>query len=173
MLDRLKMTYLPAEDRLELLIFARAPAKVHRLHLTRRLTRQWLDQLAQVVEASAQVPAGANPSTRAAITAMHHEAVAAKANFKPDSADAEQEAQARTVPPVLVTQVNCGYLRQEGRWVLRFGLGATDSVSLTLSPETLHGTVELLSRQLATTDWQLSPPVSPSAPSRVLDGVLH
>jgi hypothetical protein len=172
-LDRLKMTYLAAEDRLELCIFARAPAKVHRLHLTRRLTRQWLDQLAQVVEVSAQVPAGANPSTRAAIAAMHHEAVAAKANFNPGSADAELEAQARTVPPALVTQVNCGYLRQEGRWVLRFGLGATDSVSLTLSTETLHGTVELLSRQLAATDWQLSPPVSPSAPSRVVDGVLH
>jgi len=121
MLDRLKMTYLPAEDRLELLIFARTPAKVHRLHLTRRLTRQWLDQLAQVVEASAQVPAGANPSTRAAIAAMHHEAVAAKANFKPDSTDTEQEAQARSVPPGAGHPGQLRLLRQEGRWVLRFG----------------------------------------------------
>jgi len=173
LLDRLKITYVPAEDRLELCILARAPAKVHRLHLTRRLVRQWLDQLAQVVEASAQVPAGANPSTRAAITAMHHEAVAAKANFKPGSASAELDAQARTVAPVLVTQVSCGYMAKEGRWVLRFGLGASDAVSLTLSPETLHGTVELLRRQLATTDWQLSPPVAPSVPSRTVDGVLH
>jgi len=33
--------------------------------------------------------------------------------------------------------------------------------------------VELLRRQLATTDWQLSPPVAPSVPSRTVDGVLH
>lgn len=173
MLDRLKMTYLPDEDRIELCIFARSPAKVHRLRLTRRVTRQWLDQLSQVVAASAQVPAGANPSVRAAITAMHHEAVAAKANFSPADADAELEAQARTVPPVLVIQVNCGYLKPEGRWVLRFGLGTADSVSLTLSPETLHGTVELLTRQLARTDWQLSPPVAPAVHPRIVDGVFH
>lgn len=173
MLDRLTMSYLASEDRLELLIFAKAPVKVHRLHLTRRLVREWLDQLAQVVEASAQVPSGTSPSARAAIAAMHHEAVAAKANFKPASAGAELAAQARDVPPVLVTQVSCGYLRQDGRWVLRFGLGAADSVSLTLSPETLHGAVELLSRQLAASDWQLRAPVAPGATARTDDGTLH
>jgi hypothetical protein len=173
MLDRLTMSYLVNEDRLELLIVARAPVKVHRLHLTRRLVRQWLDQLAQVVEASAQAPSGSSPTKRAAIASMHHEAVAAKASFKPASAGDALDAQAREVLPVLVTQISCGYLRQDGRWVLRFGCGPTDSVSLTLSPETLHGAVELLSRQLAVTDWQLRPPFPPGASARTEDGMLH
>jgi len=172
-IERLKLTYLPAEDRLELCIFAAAPNRVHRLHLTRRVTRGWLEQIARIVELSAQPPASAQPEARAAIARLHHEALAAKVTYAKSSGDDALQARAAAAPARLVTALSCGRSKQDGRWILHFSLAPGEAVSLALSAETLHGLVQLLAAQLQSTDWQLDLPVLRAPVARAAEGVMH
>ena len=161
MLDRVVIRYLPVEDRLELAIITKPPVKLYRLHLTRRVTRLWLDQLAKVIEVSAAAPATAEPTTRAAIAALHHEALASRASFgRSDLPALEQSLETAPVQPSLVTRISCGRRKSDGLWTLRFGFVSGGVVSLNLTAETLHGAVELLTRQLEKTDWRLNLPLA-------------
>jgi len=174
MLEQLMLRYVAAEDRLELGLITTAPAAAHRLHLTRRLTRTWLQQLAKAIEVSAEVPASAAPATRKAIAAAHHESVAARARFERSSAqDSTGGQMLADAPAALVRNIQCGRRRADGLWLLRFAYGPGQTVSLLLKPETLHGLVELLIRQLATTDWQLDTPLGQGVSLEAFRGTFH
>lgn len=158
-MERIKITYVPGEDRLELCIFALPPPAVQRIQLTRRITRRWLAQLGQIVELSAQPPASSRPDTRAAIARLHHEALASQATFARSADDADLQARVAQAPVRLAAEVNCGRSKQDGRWVIQFAFGNGESVSLALSSETMHGVIQLLVNQLQAADWQLDLPV--------------
>lgn len=173
MLDRLRISFLPVEDRLELVLVTKAPASVHRLHLTRRVTRHWLEQLARMIELSAEAPAELQPATRQTIAALNHESLAARAKVGASSADPTLLALAQSAVPVLVTGIECGRHTSSARWVLRFAFVSGESVSLNLTSETLHGAIDLLARQLQATDWGLSERLVPSAQASLSSAALH
>ena len=171
MLDQLRVRYLPAEDRLELRVFVKEPTKTFRLHVTRRLTHLWLQQLASVLEASAGTTPGTPAALRSAVAATNHEALAAKVALSRSGADADTgEAEAM---PKLVTRVDCGKVRNQQRWVLRFEFGEGDPLSLTLAPETLHGVIELVVGQLQVADWRLPLPPIRDVPPEGTSRPLH
>ncbi len=156
MLDRLTIRYSEREDRLELRILTREPAREYWFHLTRRVTRDWLAQLARMVEMSADVPPGVDPATKRAIAASHHEALASQVTYQRDVAKSGQLERVTGDTPELVSRVECGRRKDGQRWLLRFRYGDRQSVGLTVTSATLHGVIELLRRRLEQCQWGLA-----------------
>ena len=156
MLDRLAIRYSEREDRLELRILTRDPAKEYLFHLTRRVTRDWLAQLGRAVAASAEIPAGVDAPTQRAIARSHHEALAAQARYGRDTAEAAGVECVTGDRPALVARIDCGRSKDGQRWLMRFRYGERQSVGLTITPATLHGIIELLRRRLEQCQWGLA-----------------
>jgi len=173
MLDRLRVRYLPGEDRLELGVFVKEPTRTFRLHLTRRLTHLWLQQLTRVLEASAGTTPGTPAALRGAVAATNHEALAAKVALSRSAADADTDTGEAEVMPKLVTRVDCGKVHNQQRWVVRFEFGEGDPLSLTLARETLHGVIELVVGQLQVADWRLPLPPIRDVPSEGTFRPMH
>jgi hypothetical protein len=169
MLDRLSIRYDPTEDRLELDVVTRRPAgddaREYRFALTRRVTRDWLAQLARAVELSAPLPAHVDPATRREIAGTHHRALASQARYARASDAPARAPRVTGSRPVLLRRIDCARRRDGERWLLRLRHGAGESLDLVLTPATLHGVIELLCRRLQQTDWGLAAPVPADSPA--------
>ena len=156
MLDRLTVRYSADEDRLELRILTRDPAREYRFHLTRRVTRDWLAQLAKAVDMSAEVPAGVDPATKRAIARSHHEALAAQVRYEGAGADPAGLERMTGEKPALIKRVECARRKDGQRWLLRLRYGDGQGLALTIAPATLHGVIELLRKRLQECEWGLA-----------------
>ena len=166
MLQSISVRFDEIEDRLliKLSIDDAAGARDLWLHLTRRVCMAWRRDLQTMLEMSAQAPARLDAAGRASVSAAHHEAMA-------------QQAAVRHVPPAatppdarpaLITSVHCGRRREDGRWIFRFELRGQASLSIVVTPTTLHGLVEALSRRTQVAGWSL-PTLAPETPSAPTD----
>lgn len=157
MLKNLRLRYDPVEDRITMRLTMQAagePALDHWLHLTRRICAAWRQDLQAVLDISAQAPASTAPSTKAAISSAHHEAMASQAKVRTEPVEQEPEP---STPPALVTKVVCGRRRSDGKWVVRFERKELPPLTLQLSSTTLHGLVDALARRVKMAAWGLSP----------------
>jgi hypothetical protein len=171
MLQSVGITYVPEEDRLRIDIRAKDGAESSFL-LTRRVCAAWLRDLEAMAVKSAQVPEHVDPAIRTSIASAHHSALAQQAKY----GHSRQEAAERLPDPSLLSRIGCGVDRRSGQWALRFFGTKNQVVTLSLSPQTFHGVVELLRKQLAATDWglQLLPRASaPDQEANKASGVLH
>ncbi len=152
MLENIRVRYDDLQDRLllQLRMGGAAPGE-HHLHLTRRVwSRSRLDMQA-MLDVSAAAPQQLPAQTRQAVSTAHHQALAAQA--RTDRNDAPSP------PPVqqtqLVTEMQCGRRRTDGKWVLHFKLSDKAELSLILSDVTLHATARALLEQEARAGWGL------------------
>jgi len=176
MLKNLTLRYDPEQDRLLLLLVTVLPdgsERVHALHVTRRLCAIWRRDLQAAVDLSAQAPQGLQPALRAAVSKAHHDAQASQAQVRTEKAS--EAAPVAELEPRLVTRIQCGRNRADGRWVLRFHLLGGAELSLQLNTQTLHGLVDALSRRVQAAQWNLPElPAERNAPELVRgDGSLH
>lgn len=171
MLQSVGIEYLPDADRLRIDIRA-GDGRISRFMITRRVCKAWLRDLEAMAVRSAELPDRIDPALRASLAGAHHEALAQQAKF----GRSEPDASAPLPEPVLLSKVLCGRDQGKDQWALRFVSTGRDVVTLSLSPQTFHGIVELLRKQLARADWELE--LLPSAavsgrPESKPSGALH
>lgn len=156
MLDRLAIHYNEREDRLELRILTKQPAREYRFHLTRRVTRDWLAQLERAAEISASAPAGLDATARREIAKTHHQALASQVRYEKAAAGPSGVECVTGGQPALLLRVECGRRKDGERWLLRFRYGAREAIGLVVTPATLHGIMELLRKRLQQCQWGLA-----------------
>jgi hypothetical protein len=158
MLKSWQIRFDAEEDRLLMVLLAADAAGQelrYQLAVTRRVCSQWLGQLRTLVQWSAQVPPQASAMQQQHIAQTHHQALAKQATFT-KSPNPSATAAAPASATWLVTRIVCGQRKDDGRWALRFESREGEPLDLTLSSPTLHGTIELLRRQLALSQWGLA-----------------
>jgi hypothetical protein len=161
MLQSITLRFDPVEDRV-LMRLAQEPPTEHELWLalTRRVCSLLRRDLQALAAQSAQAPLRMAEAARAAVTAMHHQALA-------DQVPARSEPRAQpgpTVVPSLVVGVATGRNKADGRWVLRFDLRAQPAVQVALTDQTLHAVIRLLNQQVSAAGWGLEPMAVEAAP---------
>lgn len=158
MLKSIGLRYSEVEDRLILHVEAEQGAATVRraLHLTRRCCALWLPQLASVAQENAAVQKVLAPETRAAVAAMHHEAMANEARIR--STLAEQHPQLPAAELVLATSCKP---EADNHWCLRFDLQSGQHLTLRLSESSVHGLISVVHTHLGRLDWGLTLPVVP------------
>ena len=155
MLENLSLRFDPIEDRIALCIQVRQAGQAsqsHWLHLTRRLCAAWRRDLQAMVDQSAQAPAQLDAPVRAALSAAHHEAMHPQVLSQ---REAPLEKPQANQSHWLVTQVQCGRRRSDGRWMLGFDCRDQPRLTLFVRSSVLHGLVEALSRQVAKAGWAI------------------
>jgi hypothetical protein len=160
MLKRIVLRYDPVEDRI--LVRLVTDQTQHGVLLTRRLATRWRHDLDVVIERSAQLPERLDPVARATIAQAHHQAMAAQAQLRAERRDEVPPMPMRPVPELAVG-VACGQRRSDGRWLIRFTFAQDRECTVALSPESLHGLVEVLDIQMRKAGW-LPPPSAPATP---------
>lgn len=157
MANSIQLDYDPAEDRLLLTLTQEndtdkeaVPTGPRTLLLTRRVVAAWRPALRSLAESSASVSPQLHPAARAAVSAAHHEVMAAQArkgSARPVMAAAAGET-------MLVKQALCGR-NKNGGWVLKFQLMDGGATLLSLSGATLHAFIAMLDQRIARADWGL------------------
>jgi hypothetical protein len=175
LLQNIGLRFDEPEDRLLLTVSSTSEQGLpieHRLHLTRRVCGLWRPDLQAMVDLSAQLPDAMAPAAKAAVSNAHHQAMAAQTAVRVERVPATDPEQCR---PLLVSRIECGRRRADGRWVLRFETLNNAPLSLFLSDRTLHGLVQALSMRLKATGWNLPalPTESPMAARVRPDAGLH
>lgn len=156
MLKNLRLRYDAVEDRITMRLTMQPTGEAavdHSLHLTRRMCAAWRLDLQAALDLSAEAPASTAPSTKAAISNAHHEAMAGQAKVRTEVAEQEPEPD---IPPALVTKIVCGRRRDDAKWIVRFERRNLPSLTLQLSSTTLHGLVDALARRIKTAAWGLT-----------------
>lgn len=170
MLKRIVIRYDPIEDRLVVCLVAEQTE--HWLHLTRRLAAQWRRDLDVVIERSAQAPDRLDPGARATVVRAHHQAMAAQAHMRttpPEDAPAATPQPA----PELAVGVACGLNRGDGRWLVRFAFAQNRHCTVALSPESMHGLIDLLDAQMLKAGWTSQPSTPNAALAHASASPLH
>lgn len=165
MLQKISLRFDPVEDRLVLRLTVKTPAGPvdHWLLLTRRLCVGWRRDLQAMVDMSAALPERMDRAAKAAVSSAHHQALASQVPTRTEAAEpvAEQPAER---PPMLVTKIECGRRRGDGRWVLNFELRDGPPLAMVVADPTLHALVDAVSRRVAAAGWNLPPIASERAP---------
>lgn len=156
----LQLDYDPTEDRL-LLTVAResepgepgnAPAQAPRtLLLTRRVVAAWRPALRSLAERSVALSPQLHPAARAAVSAAHHEVMAAQAR---KGSAPPLRAAATAGQAALVRQALCGR-SNNGRWVLEFRLTDGGATQIRLTGATFHAFIAMLDQRIARAGWEL------------------
>ena len=169
MLKGLNLRFDPVEDRLllRLLVDEHDTAGEQRLHLTRRVCTAWRRDLQACVDASAEVPERLDAPARAALSAAHHQAMASMASVHRERAAASADDDR----PQLVVGIACGRRKDDGRWAIRFDTQAGRAWTIFLTPQTLHGLVDLLTAQIRHAGGALEPMATEQA-APVVAGTL-
>lgn len=174
MLESIALRYDPVEDRLLMCIRAadERGEREHWLQLTRRVCAVWRGDLQAMIDLSAQAPQQLRPEAKVAVSAAHHRAMAGQAPVQSRPAAAGPPAPSDMA---LVTRVVCGRRRGDGRWVLRFELRGSASLSLVLDDRTLHGLAAALSKRIRAAGWALPalPCESAAAPGPEVATAMH
>lgn len=171
MLRRIVLRYDPIEDRLVVCLVA--DQFEHWLHLTRRLAAQWRRDLDAVIERSAQAPTRLDPGARATVVRAHHQAMVAQAHMRAQTAQEDTPAASARPIPELAVGVACGLNRDDGRWLVRFAFAQNRFCTVALSPESMHGLIDLLDTQLHKAGWASQPPTPGAAHKHPSASPLH
>ncbi len=155
MLKDISVRFDPVEDRLLLRLGLRAPSGNvdHWLHLTRRICTTWRGDLQAMLDLSADLPQRLDPNVRAMVSAANHQALAKQVPARLEATPGPPES----VTPTLVTGVECGRRRSDGRWVFKFMLRDKASITVVLSGPTLHAFVAAVSDRVQGAAWGLAP----------------
>lgn len=155
MLKDISVRFDPVEDRLLLRLGSHTPGGDvdHWLHLTRRICSGWRKDLQAMVDLSAEVPQSLDAGAKAVVSASHHRALSQQVPARVETAPGPPNS----IAPSLVTRVECGRRRSDGRWVLKFSLRDQTSLTLALSGPALHALVDALSHRVQGAGWGLAP----------------
>jgi hypothetical protein len=155
------LTYSPLEDRL-VGIFGEGERGVTVL-LTRRLVRQTITRLAQLLERSSPMAERAPAAMRADVVQIEHQsAVAQLATRTGEAAVQALNAAASRAPALLVTQVNL--TPSPPGFLLMLGGAGGHSVTLRLQWRDLHRLLGALRQQARKAEWDLADAVPWLAP---------
>ena len=155
MLKQIRVRYDPIEDRLFLHVGLSEPDSDLILALTRRVFATWRQDLQQMIDLSAELPAAVDKGVKAVVSAAHHRALASQSPVRREPATAETLASAAATQ-CLVTEVRCGRRRSDRRWVLTFLTREHEPLRLVLGDKTLHGLVEAVLRRARAAHWDLA-----------------
>jgi len=153
--------YSTAEDRI-IGVLGQGEA-VARVMLTRRLVRQTMARLAQLLERSSPMAGRAPAAMRADVVQIEHQsAVAQLATRRGEAAVQALNAAARRTPALLVTQVNL--TPSPPGFLLMLGGAGGQSVTLRLQWRDLHRLLGALRQQARKAEWDLADAVPWLAP---------
>lgn len=173
MANSIQLDYDPTEDRLLLTLAQEndgeneaAATSTRSLLLTRRVVAAWRPALRSLAESSASVSPQLHPAARAAVSAAHHEVMAAQAR----KGSAQPVMAAVAGETMLVKQALCGR-NKNGGWVLKFQLTDGSATLLRLGGATLHAFIAMLDQRIARAGWGL--PILPRSSSAPPAGQMH
>jgi hypothetical protein len=159
-IEQIQFRYVPQEDRLLLRIKTRDRSEL-RFWMTRRYLKLLWPVLVKLLESNAQVQQQSDPQSRRTVLSFQHEQALARSDLSTDyREDAAQTPLGEA--PVLLAKIQVKRDASASPVLCLHPLQG-QGVELAMNEVMLHSFCKLISDQLPSTDWDLSPSGTPAS----------